>query len=257
MKLLLIFFVINLLFVHLVTGQLQKCLNQFLTTDYHFISVKITYKAAKCISGGSQNKQEFKENCPEPHVFLTENFTLKIRSETLLEERRGRIFECFYTYDETPQRTEASKHAINVLEQLEIDSSGCIAKSSMPWEKIILQVLSLDKDRKEYGFLFFKQKKLPYSPDVLFLMGHVMVPYKTLRRSPVLNEIQYEKFRKTNLVYDERLINRLISGCDLVTLFKESCGLSENKPVDNGALDAFGIDTTLMSGLLCFVALIN
>lgn len=210
----------------------QKCLNQFLTTDYHFIPIHPSLRVAQCVAGGSQRRKEFYQNCPGSDVVLTENYRLKVISEILPEDHP--MLYLNYTYNENRNKTWFSKQEINIYEQLTIDLKKCNA--DLLWGSIILQVIHLDKDTMEYGFLLMKQRFINAKvPIVLF--GYIMVPYKAFPQTVVLNKRQYENaIRNATSLVDKLSINSLLI-CDLDSLWKEACVGSEETTTQNAKTD--------------------
>lgn len=206
-------------------GQLQKCIKEFLTTEYHFIQIVISANAMKCIY--AFNKVEFEANCPDTKVALTENLELKMKSEISDEREDFVIFYHEYIYEDHPNR-EIFYHEINIAEQLELHLKDC-RNLNAPFQSVILQVLRRTNRRNkleaEYGFLFFVQNQTIL--DILNLFGYIMVPYMEMDRSIIIGEYSYNKAVERREVTNHTVMFNLLS-CSLDQLWKASCESPKN-----------------------------
>lgn len=171
--------------------------------------VLVARNLSNCIAADIKDEEGFKRYCPDPKVILTDKWHLKMKSETLAEDKS--INEHQYTFSETARIGYFYQDDTNIYEQLKLNLNGC----SPHLNYIIFQVFYISNRRAEYGYLF-----IGYGNQYF---GYIMVPYKAMSRSLILTETQYKIFNRTFASFIKiEQINEFIK-CDLNTLWEESC----------------------------------
>lgn len=232
----------------------SQCLRDFLAQDYQFVQAATTIQLAKCFSG-NHFKDDFRQNCPDTSLILTErpNGTLSLQVESEVSSEDEVIFKRTLIYDKHIEFGNLFSHKfINVGKQLKINLNDYNNYKIAPWHRIILQVLVNDLHVMEYGFLFFVQENTKVRPKLTTLFGFAVVPYKAFERSMVLNETFYKRYAAKNFTYDRESISRLLN-CDLVKLWKKTCpGLEmENEMVhDTESWNIFKYKWTILCSLI-------
>lgn len=198
-------------------GSLQKCLKQFLRTDYHFYQISTSKEVRNCIAGGSHNQQEFQHQCPNSTAMLSESLELYRENPKVLYENI--LTKHTYKYEEDLIYIE-ERHSghINIAEQLELYFNNC-SIVIQPWDRLILQVFHRGTNGAEYAYIFLVPKDFALNPISSFA-GYIMVPYKALGRSLILTKDRLKVLNRSFITMNQ--IKELMI-CDMTSLWKGTC----------------------------------
>lgn len=223
----------NILLCHAKNGmeiyqtELKKCLPVFLKSDYQFIPINLTLGVTRCIYG-FKTLEEFIINCPDREVYLFKKndttLDLRLRSDYYKENMSfPYVFHSDFYYDKlTKYINKMYRTSINVAYQVEIDMKLCNNGQKPYFETIILQMLTNDAFILEYGFLFLVKEVPKVKPKLFMMIGFVMVPLKSVKRSMVIDEEMYNQAKNIHNFIDKKRINSIIS-CDLNKVWKDVC----------------------------------
>lgn len=202
--------------------KIERCLTLFELQEYDYVSTGVSLKASKCIYK-TWNFSSLVENCGDMNLILQDDngqYSIMLKSEEHNADQV--IFQRNLMFMDQPSKLleNISKNPINLAEKLIINISLCRSIPG-PWQEIIFLPIRNDNNLIDYGFLFFVQTIQPKMPELIVLMGAVMVPFQNLKRSFVMDQSQYEKYLGKEQIYLKNI--DMLVGCDLKEAWKNVC----------------------------------